>query len=322
LPLSRRLSEERFDRLIRRAALSRVFVSKPAENIYFGNATAVEGCGLLYERTQTSSSLGELPRIEVIDLPSITDGQYRLLAASSILETIWVRARGDWQNALEKASQSDERVPTFIVLDEAHNLIPAEPRNLGERRLREQFRTVAAEGRKFGLFLILVSQRPDKLDPLVVSECENRAVMKLGSELVLYKTVELLGLGGLQKRTVEKCLEFETGRALIAGPWASGGTKFLYGAPRRTEEGGRNLRSAFWAVPAAIAPLSPEQNKPGRSSPVNRKGASTAVARARTNGTKVETDAPPTDESTVPRKGAKRGPSNKTVSGGAASSTA
>jgi hypothetical protein len=31
-----------------------------------------------------------------------------------------------------------------------------------------------AEGRKYGRFLILVSQRPDKLGPLVLSECETK----------------------------------------------------------------------------------------------------------------------------------------------------
>jgi DNA helicase HerA-like ATPase len=58
----------------------------------------------------------------------------------------------------------DQRVPTFIVLDEAHNFIAANPRSRHESLVREQFCTIAAEGRKFGLFLILVSQRPDKLD--------------------------------------------------------------------------------------------------------------------------------------------------------------
>jgi DNA helicase HerA-like ATPase len=135
------------------------------------------------------------------------------------------------------------------VVDEAHNLIPAEPRNHAERGLREQFRRIAAEGRKFGLFLILVSQRPDKLDPLIVSECENRALMRLGSAAVLTKTKDVLGLGDVPERTLERCLEFDIGRALLAGAWVRDEPVFLYSAARRTLEGGRNLDDEFWARP-------------------------------------------------------------------------
>jgi DNA helicase HerA-like ATPase len=185
-----------------------------------------------------------------VDLPSVTEPRFRLLAVSTLLQTEWARARQSWETALAGPPKEDERVPTFIVVDEAHNLIPAEARNHSELRLREQFRTVAAEGRKFGLFLILVSQRPDKLDPLVLSECENRAIMRLGSDAVLKKTTEGLGLGDVPLRMRERCLEFDVGRALIFGSWSPEAT-FLYSAARRTEEGGRNLRADYWAQPPA-----------------------------------------------------------------------
>jgi hypothetical protein len=306
--------------LRRKVALSRVFVSKTAEGVYFSNAYAVKGSGLLYEAAQNPTGPQKLPpRIEVIDLPSIREPQYRLLAVSTLLETISLRARDEWQKALDKPSKNDERVPTFIVVDEAHNLVPAEPRNIAERRLREQFRTVAAEGRKFGLFLILVSQRPDKLDALVVSECENRAVMKLGSELVLDKAVELLGLGDLQKRSVEKCLEFETGRVLIAGPWASRGPTFLYSGTRRTEEGGRNLRAAFWTVPsfpAAASPSVPDANKVSAEAvKIDEKVKSESVARVGNGGAKNQSDLSGTTDRVTPKDTGKRVRTKKAAAG-------
>jgi DNA helicase HerA-like ATPase len=78
---------------------------------------------------------------------------------------------------------NDTRVPIFLVLDEAHNFVPEEPRNRVEA-LRDQFRTIAAEGRKYGVFLILVSQRPDKLDYLILPECANKAIMRLDSRTI------------------------------------------------------------------------------------------------------------------------------------------
>jgi DNA helicase HerA-like ATPase len=87
------------------------------------------------------------------------------------------------------------RVPLFVVVEEAHNIVPAKPTSFAAEALKNQLRTIAAEGRKYDVFLILVTQRPDKIDPLIVSECENRAVMRLGARAVLTKAESLLGSG-------------------------------------------------------------------------------------------------------------------------------
>jgi len=50
---------------------------------------------------------------------------------------------------LHRAANEDNRVPTFVIVDEAHTLIPEKPRGKPEESLREQFRTIAAEGRKY-----------------------------------------------------------------------------------------------------------------------------------------------------------------------------
>ncbi|MGB8899399.1 MAG: ATP-binding protein, partial [Methylocella sp.] len=237
------------DELQQKAVLYRGFFSDKTQQFYFSNAYAVRDSKLLWAGKKDLVDLSDA-RLQVVDLPSITEVRFRLLAVSTFLESEWTKARRKWESALLKEAEKDPRVPTFIIVDEAHNLIPFEPRNHNEMRLREQFRTIAAEGRKFGLFLVLVSQRPDKLDKWVLSECANRAVMKIGSEDVLAETSKALGLGGIAPNILNRCLEFETGRALIIGPWApEGQPAFLYGAMRRTEEGGRNLWANHWAAP-------------------------------------------------------------------------
>ena len=246
------------------AAMHRGFVSEPTERFYFSSAYAVQETGLIREGRNEKSKLTEA-RLQVMDLPSIGDRRFRDLAVSALIDLEWTRARQSWQEALKSDPSKDLRVPTFIVVDEAHNLIPAEPRGHAEFWLREQFRTLAAEGRKYGLYLILVSQRPDKLDPLVISECENRGVMKLGAEAVLKKTIEILGLNDVPIRTAQRCLEFDVGRALIVGPWAPEGPTSFYAAARRTEEGGRNLRSEFWSVLPAVP--EPPKNSEGDITP-------------------------------------------------------
>jgi len=115
--------------------------------------------------------------------------------------------------------------------------------------VREQFRTIAAEGRKFGLFLILVSQRPDKLDDLVLSECGNKAILRLDSQSIVDKVIKTLGLDfDIESIERERIVNFKPGRVLLAGNWACGHYVF-YCAARRTLEGGRNLENEYWARP-------------------------------------------------------------------------
>jgi hypothetical protein len=224
------------------------YASESVGRFYFGKAREYQDAGILQTLMEARQATQSTPhRIEVIDLPSLRDKSTRLLAINTILTEEWERARREWSVALEKSEAEDTRAPTFIVVDEAHNLIPNEPRTDAETALREQFRTIVAEGRKYGLFLILVSQRPDKLDSLIVSECENRAIMRLGSASVLKTTRQMLGLDDIPQQQLEKSLKLKKGRALLIGRW-SPSVKTLYGAARRTVEGGRNLNEEYWAV--------------------------------------------------------------------------
>ncbi|MFW8637479.1 ATP-binding protein [Cribrihabitans pelagius] len=65
--------------------------------------------------------------------------------------------------------------PWVLVLEEAHNY--ARPRERAEDRghslSRRAFERVAKEGRKFGLSLIVASQRPSEVSPTIISQCAN-----------------------------------------------------------------------------------------------------------------------------------------------------
>lgn len=68
--------------------------------------------------------------------------------------------------------------PVFLVLEEAHNFAP---RGMEDRTVlsRSVLRKIAREGRKFGLGLCIVSQRPNKLDSDVLSQCNTQIIMKI-----------------------------------------------------------------------------------------------------------------------------------------------
>ena len=243
-------------------------VSEEVQRFYFGKARLYESSGIVRttirrKGLRESSKHDSRRRLEVVDLPALGDGNNQMLATYFNLATTWQHARDEWHEAMKSQGPKDVRTPTFLIVDEAHNLIPAQPRSKAENAVKEQFRTIIAEGRKYGLFLVLVTQRPDKLDPMILSECQNKAIMKLGSESVVELTRKMLGLEDLSPNLLRKCLEFESGRVLLAGDWCPNGPRICYVAARRTVEGGRSLQPNVWAVPRDVMKLdlAPEAKK-------------------------------------------------------------
>jgi DNA helicase HerA-like ATPase len=67
--------------------------------------------------------------------------------------------------------------PGMVVIEEAHNYIPE--RGTGNAASTNIIRTIAAEGRKFGLGLMAISQRPARVDKNVLSQCNTQIIMRV-----------------------------------------------------------------------------------------------------------------------------------------------
>jgi len=67
--------------------------------------------------------------------------------------------------------------PVFVVLEEAHNFVPAP--GLGPSASSRTIEKISAEGRKFGIFLTIVTQRPNKVSPNALSQCNSQIIMRL-----------------------------------------------------------------------------------------------------------------------------------------------
>ncbi len=80
-----------------------------------------------------------------------------------------------WQNKNER-----EQDPLLLVCEEAHRYVP----NHGEAQYREAqdaIRRIAKEGRKYGLGLMLVSQRPADIEGTVLSQCNSWIILRLSN---------------------------------------------------------------------------------------------------------------------------------------------
>jgi uncharacterized protein len=83
--------------------------------------------------------------------------------------------------AFDLALGSDGRLKLLVLCEEAHRYMPADPR-LGFAPTRHALSRIAKEGRKYGCFLGVVTQRPGELDPTVLSQCSTVFAMRLSNE--------------------------------------------------------------------------------------------------------------------------------------------
>ncbi|MGC8843424.1 MAG: ATP-binding protein, partial [bacterium] len=80
--------------------------------------------------------------------------------------------RGIW----EKAVLGQLPRPLFVFLEEAHNFVPGRGK---PSRCAEIINKIAAEGRKFKVFLVVITQRPYKINQDTLSQCGSQIIMKL-----------------------------------------------------------------------------------------------------------------------------------------------
>ncbi len=83
--------------------------------------------------------------------------------------------------AFELAMASDGGIQTLVVCEEAHRYIPADEK-AGFWPTRNAIARIAKEGRKYGVFLSIITQRPGELDPTILSQCNTLFAMRLGNQ--------------------------------------------------------------------------------------------------------------------------------------------
>lgn len=169
--------------------------------------------------------IDQRPRATVLDLGGFEHPMEPKVAALAVLEHLWARR--------------EERRPVLIVIDEAHNLCSPNPQTAVERALTQKLIQIAAEGRKFGLWLLLSTQRPTKIHPNVLSQCDNLALMRVNAPRDLVELADVFGFAS--EAAIRQSAEFGQGQALFAGGFISAPT-FVQMRERITEEAGGDVK--------------------------------------------------------------------------------
>ena len=103
--------------------------------------------------------------------------------------------------------------PFFLVIEECHNFVPE--RSFGEAKSSAIIRQVAAEGRKFGLGLCLISQRPSRVDKSSISQASTQIILKVTNPndvKAVSNSVE-----GITVHTEKQIQNIPIGTALVTG---------------------------------------------------------------------------------------------------------
>jgi DNA helicase HerA-like ATPase len=168
-------------------------------------------------------------RMLVVDLGSLPTYRGGSIAITALLGNLW--------------GQRYSREPIMIVIDEAHNVCPQRPSEPNQALATERVVKIAGEGRKYGLYLLLASQRPEKVHQNVLSQCDNLILMRMNSAADIQALSETFSYA--PPSLVAQSARFRLGEGLAAGKIAPDPLLFRTGR-RYTEEGGSDV-PATWA---------------------------------------------------------------------------
>ena len=125
--------------------------------------------------------------------------------------------------------------PMMLVVEEAHNFCP----QVGQVASSKVFRTLASEGRKFGLGLLVITQRAAKIDKNVLSQCNTQIILKVTNPNDLKAIVA--SVEGLTAAMAEEISRLPVGVAIMTG----GGLQMplmVEVRPRETKHGGESVK--------------------------------------------------------------------------------
>lgn len=118
------------------------------------------------------SLLGTDPGIKIIDFSEVPSDVLPIV--------VGVLARVLYE--IHFWTEDDKRTPITLVCDEAHLYLPAGAADVAELRALDSFERIAKEGRKYGISLLVVSQRPSDVSRTVLSQCNNFIALRLTND--------------------------------------------------------------------------------------------------------------------------------------------
>ncbi|WP_347331827.1 ATP-binding protein [Marinimicrobium locisalis] len=162
---------------------------------------------------------GDKP-VTILDLSGMPSARLSLLLGA-VLDVLFEAAI--WGRNLEEGMK---KAPLLLVMEEAHRYLSNESIGFS----KEMVRRIAKEGRKFGVGLMLVSQRPSEIDETILSQCGTMFALRINNatDRARVKSAMSDGLSGI----VDALPILRTGEAIVTGEAAKLPMRCRFKVPR------------------------------------------------------------------------------------------
>ena len=157
-------------------------------------------------------------KLNIINLIEFTEKQANVAIAFYLELILYQRKVSKIKNTQSKNNIEKQILfhsPVIVVIEEAHVFIPKNE-NTDTKYIASK---VAREGRKFGVGLIIVSQRPRSLDPNVLSQMGSLSIMKIvqqEDQSQIWSASE-----AINAKIIEQLPSLNPGEALFVGQWVN-----------------------------------------------------------------------------------------------------
>jgi len=115
-------------------------------------------------------------------------------------------------NAITNSPGEKFPFPVFVIIEEAHRFAPPKRETYSASIIR----TLASEGRKFGVYLVVITQRPSKIDSDILSQCQSQIVLRIVNP-VDQRTISESS-EAFSEPLLENLPGLNVGEAVIVGP--------------------------------------------------------------------------------------------------------
>ena len=152
---------------------------------------------------QNREELVQYGKISVVSLAGYT-GDFQATIYSIIAEELF-----------EAKVTERLQLPFLLLLEEAHNFVPGRGTSPAEQQSIAITKQIAQEGRKFHIGLVVISQRPSRLDETTLSQCNSYIVMRMvnpADQTFVKRVIESLG-----EEETDLLPNLEVGEALLSG---------------------------------------------------------------------------------------------------------
>ncbi len=155
-------------------------------------------------------------RVNVLNIAELSERQANAGLAYYLQELLQQRKESVWEKKGKSSNRNNKFLaPVFIIIEEAHVFIPK-----GEHTDTKYWASkVAREGRKFGIGLGVVSQRPRNIDPNVLSQMGSLAIMKIVQDDDQQQIAS--AAESLSKDLLSQLSSLNIGDAILIGQWVN-----------------------------------------------------------------------------------------------------